>query len=75
MPWPTPMHMVTIARRAPVVSRAFDGGHGEAGAGCAEGVAEGDGAAVGVHAGVVFLQAELAQDGDALRGRRPRSAR
>src|SRR5690606_7365065 len=44
------------------------GGAGDAGAAHAEGVAEGDGAAVGIYEWGVFGDAEVAEDGDALAG-------
>src|SRR3546814_2167968 len=46
----------------------FGGGEDEAGAGHAEGVAQRDGAAVGVHILCVVGEAELAQDREALGG-------
>jgi hypothetical protein len=60
-------------RQLLVAHRKFQRGRaGDAGAGHAERMAERDGAAIGVDVPGIFLKPELAQDGDALAGERPR---
>ena len=70
MPWPTPMHMVARARRAPRSCSSMRGGQGEPGAAGAQRVAQGDRAAVRVDVLGVVGQAELPEHGQGLRGER-----
>ena len=65
-PWPTPTHMVAMPYLAAAAAQLADEGGGEAGAGAAEGVAEGDRAAVDVE--LLLVDAELAGAGEDLGG-------
>ena len=62
------MHMVASAVASATAVQLLGRGQGEARAGHAERMAERDRAAVGVHAGVVIGEAELAHHRQALRG-------
>ena len=71
MPWPPPTHIVSRPKRAcPVVLEAVDQRGHDAGAGHAERVAEGDGAAVDVE--LVPVDAEVLGRRDAPGRRTPR---
>ena len=75
MPWPTPMHMVARARRAPRSCSSMRGGQGEPGAAGAQRVAQRDRAAVRVDVLGVVGQAQLTAAPPGPARRTPRSAR
>ena len=70
MPWPTPMHIVAIARLPPRVSSAFTAVSASRAPDMPSGWPERDRAAVRVHMLGVIRQPELARHREALRGER-----
>ena len=75
MPWPTPMHMVARARRAPRSCSSIAAVNADPGAAGAKRVPEGDGPAVGVDVLGVVRQTEFAAAQPGPARRTPRSAR